>query len=88
MTIINAVGGYLTMAEKIGRGSPPKAARLRRTRRLPVMLTTAEHAALNRYCTRYDVTASDVVRGCLSRFLEMEKSDAASDALQEKGRKR
>jgi hypothetical protein len=75
------------MAEKIGRGRPPKPARLRRTRRLPLMLTTAEHAALHRYCTRHDVTASEVVRGCLSRFLETQKSDATSGVPQEKGRK-
>ena len=75
------------MVEKMGRGRPPKPARLRRSRRLPLMLTTAEHGALHRYCTRNDVTASAVVRGCLSRFLETEKSDATSGVSPEEGSK-
>jgi hypothetical protein len=78
----------LRMAEKIGRGRPPKPAGLRRTRRLPVMLTMAERAALNRYCTRHDLTASDVVRGCLSRFLETGKSDGSPHVLPEKANER
>lgn len=76
------------MAEKMGRGRPPKPARLRRTRRLPLMLTTAEHAALKGYCARQDVTASEVVRGCLIQFLETVKSDMTSGVPQEKGSKR
>src|SRR5580658_7194129 len=72
MTIINAVGGILGMGEQTGRGRPSKPARLRRSHRLPVLLTAAEHAALNRYCTRQNVSASEVVRGCLGRFLEAE----------------
>jgi hypothetical protein len=75
------------MAEKMGRGRPPKPARLRRTRRLPLMLTVAERAALNRYCTRHDVSASEVVRGCLTRFLETEKSAATPGVRQAKGRR-
>lgn len=58
------------MAKKMSRGRPPKPARLRRTRRLPLMLTTAEYIALNRYCARHGMSASEVVRGCLRRLLE------------------
>ena len=58
------------MAKKINRGRPPKPARLRRTRRLPLMLTTAEYIALNRYSARHGMSASEVVRGCLRRLLE------------------
>jgi len=54
------------------RGRPPKPARLRRTRRLPVLLTTEEHKALARYCERHNMSANQVVRGCLKRFLEAE----------------
>jgi hypothetical protein len=78
---------FAVMAEKIGRGRPPKPVRLRRTRRLPLMLTTAEHATLKRYCTRHNVTASEVVRGCVSRFLESVKSDVTSGVSEEKGSK-
>jgi hypothetical protein len=75
------------MVANMGRGRPPKPARLRRSWRLPVMLTTAERSALDRYCTRHHVTASDVVRGCLSRFLESVKSDVTSGVSEEKGSK-
>jgi hypothetical protein len=52
------------------------------------MLTTAEHAALKGYCARQDVTASEVVRGCLIQFLETVKSDMTSGVPEEKGSKR
>ena len=76
------------MAEKTGRGRPPKPARLRRSRRLPLMLTPAEYASLSRYSTRNKVSASEVVRGCLKRFLEGEETKAASGGRQEKGGER
>jgi len=75
------------MAAKMGRGRPPKPARLRRTRRLPLMLTTAERAALNRFCTRHDVSASEVVRGCLKRFLEAEVLEISIRREAKTGRK-
>jgi hypothetical protein len=76
------------MAQRRGRGRPPKPAQLRRTRRLPLLLTTAEHAALNRYCTRHNVSANEVVRGCLKRFLEVKGVESAGAGRQGKGGRR
>lgn len=77
------------MADKTVRGRPPKPARLRRTRRLPLLLTPAEHAALARYCARQNVTASEVVRGCLKRFLEAEQAESGpAGQREEKGGRR
>lgn len=76
------------MSQRTRRGRPPKPTRLRRSRRLPLMLTPAEYAALNQYSTRHKVSASEVVRGCLKRFLEGEETKAASGGRQEKGGER
>lgn len=76
------------MAEKMVRGRPPKLAWLRRSRRLPLLLTPAEHLALNRYCTRHNVSASEIVRRCLNRFLETEEAEVTSGGHGEKGGKR
>lgn len=50
-------------------GRPPKPARLRRTRRLQLLLTTAEHRALIRYAVQQGLSTSEMVRGCLRRLL-------------------
>lgn len=57
---------------KIGR--PPKPARLRRTWRLQLLLTQAEHKALNEYAARKEMTASEIIRGCLRTLLEEQNS--------------
>jgi hypothetical protein len=58
-------------------GRPPKPARLRRTRRLQLLLTAAEHKALSEYAVRRETTASEIVRGCLRSVLKgrAERSD-------------
>ena len=76
------------MAEKTGRGRPPKPARLRRTRRLPLLLTTAEHMILNRYCARHNVSANEVIRRSLKQFLVAESSEPVSGGQEKKGDKR
>jgi AT hook motif len=76
------------MARTRGRGRPPKSAGLRRTRRLPVLLTPAEHAGLVRYCKRRNISASGLVRRCLKRFLEFGESKAPSGGRLNKGDKR
>jgi hypothetical protein len=57
---------------KIGR--PPKPGRLKRTRRLQLLLTGAEHKALNEYAARKELTASEIIRSCLRSLLEGEDS--------------
>lgn len=69
------------MAKKTSLGRPPKPARLRRTRLLRLMLTPAEDRALRQYCTEHNVSASEVARGCLKRFLEAEAARAGSGGL-------
>jgi hypothetical protein len=73
------------MTQKLGRGRPPKPARQRRSRRLPLMLTTAEYEALNRYCRRHKVSASEVARESLRCFLEASASDATFGVRQKGG---
>jgi hypothetical protein len=58
------------------RGRPPKLARLRRTQKLQLWLTQAEHKALNKYAERRNMTASEVIRGCLRSLLEQEGGEA------------
>lgn len=50
-------------------GRPPKPARLKRTKRLQLLLTGAEYTALNEFARRRNLTASEVVRGCLQSVL-------------------
>jgi hypothetical protein len=59
-------------------GRPRKAARLKRTRRLQVLLTIAEHKALSECAERRELTASEIVRGCIRSLLQNEaaKGDA------------
>lgn len=47
------------------RGRPRKAARLKRTQRLQLLLTASEHKALNEYAARQELTASEIIRGCI-----------------------
>jgi hypothetical protein len=54
-------------SRKLGR--PPKPARLKRSRRLQLLLTKAEYDALNHYAERQQMTASEVMRGCLRTLL-------------------
>ena len=54
--------------KKVGR--PRKAARLKRTRRLQLLLTAEEFKALREYAERRQMTASEVIRGCLRSLFE------------------
>ena len=54
--------------KKVGR--PRKAARLKRTRRLQLLLTAEEFKALREYSERRQMTASEVLRACLRSILE------------------
>jgi len=54
--------------KKVGR--PRKAARLKRTRRLQLLLTAEEFKALREYAERRQMTASEVMRACLRSLLE------------------
>jgi hypothetical protein len=51
-------------------GRPPKPARLRRTQRLQLLLTVSERKALNEFARQRNLTASEIVRGCLQSLLE------------------
>jgi hypothetical protein len=70
------------MATNPNGGRPPKPARLKRTQRLQLMLTAAEHKALNAYAARREATASEIIRGCLRSLLG---ADAAA-SLKKGGR--
>jgi hypothetical protein len=69
MLIIMHRGIGSTMARNPKGGRPPKPARLRRTRRLQLLLTAAEHRALNEYAVRQEMTASEIIRGCIRSLL-------------------
>jgi hypothetical protein len=58
------------MGTTVKRGRPPKPARLKRTRRLQLLLTAAEHKSLNEYAARRETTASEIVRACIRSLLE------------------
>lgn len=58
------------MAGSVKGGRPPKPARLRRTQRVQLLLTQAEHKALNEYATRRSMTASEIIRGCIRSLVE------------------
>jgi hypothetical protein len=72
---IISLGERLTMTKNPKGGRPPKPARLRRTQRLQLLLTTAERKALNEYAGQRNLTASEIVRGCL-RSLMAEQATA------------
>ena len=58
------------MARNPKGGRPPKPARLRRTRRLQLLLTSVEYKALSEFATRRNQTTSEIVRGCLRSIWE------------------
>ena len=64
------------MAKKAKGGRPPKPARLRRTPRLQLLLTVAEHKALNNVATQRETTASEILRDCLRTLLEAAGANA------------
>ena len=66
----NNVGAWFGMRTTRKGGRPPKPARLRRTRRLQLLLTAAEHKALNEYAMQREMTTSEIVRGCIRELLE------------------
>jgi hypothetical protein len=66
------------MARKPKGGRPPKPARLRRTRRLQLLLTAAEHKALNEYAVRREMTASEIIRGCIRSLLDGQPTKSGS----------
>ena len=53
------------MQRKARLGRPPKPARLRKTRRLQLLLTPAEHQRLAKYAMERDSTVSEVIRACI-----------------------
>jgi hypothetical protein len=58
------------MANKRRFGRPPKPARLRKTRRLQMLLTVAEHKALNEYARQRDTTVSELLRAQIRELLK------------------
>jgi hypothetical protein len=81
MSIITS-GERLTMTQNLKGGRPPKPARLRRTQRLQLMLTAAEHKALNKYAGQRNLTASEIIRGLLRSLIE----EQAMDTVKKGGR--
>jgi len=57
------------MAQTTRRGRPPKPSKLKRTFRLQLLLTAAEHKALNQYAEQLELTTSEVVRGCIRSLI-------------------
>lgn len=62
------------MGTKRKGGRPPKPAQFRRTHRLQLLLTAHEHEALTEYAARQEMTASEIIRGCLRALLRKEKA--------------
>jgi hypothetical protein len=58
----------MVKTKKVGR--PPKPLRLKRSRRLQLLLTAQEFKALKVYAERRQMTASEVIRGCLRSLFE------------------
>jgi hypothetical protein len=58
------------MSKNSKGGRPPKPARLRRTRRLQLLLTPAEHKDLIEYAAKRNVPASELIRECVRPLLE------------------
>jgi hypothetical protein len=65
----------LTMTRNPKGGRPPKPARLRRSQRMQLLLTPAEHRALSRYAAERNLTASEIIRGCLRSLLDAEHKE-------------
>ena len=60
------------MVQTPQRGRPRKSPKLRRTRRLQVLLTPAEHKALNTYARERDTSVSELLRDYIKRLLAEE----------------
>ena len=50
-------------------GRPPKPPRLRKTRRLQLLLTPAEHRALTQYVQERDTTVSELIRAYIRSLI-------------------
>jgi len=59
-----------TMQRKTRLGRPPKPARLRKTRRLQLLLSPAEHKRLSQYARERDVTVSELIRSYVRSLME------------------
>ncbi len=57
-----AHGKEITMPRKTRLGRPPKPTRLRKTRRLQLLLTPAEHKRLSQYAMEKETTVSELIR--------------------------
>ena len=55
------------MAKNAGR--PPKPERFKKTQRVQIMLTPAEHKRLSRYAQQRDSTISDLLRAQIRSLL-------------------
>lgn len=60
------------MQRKARLGRPPKPTRLRKTRRLQLLLTPAEHKRLSQYALERDATVSEVIRACIRSLMGQE----------------
>lgn len=61
------------MVRKTGPGRPPKPFRLRKTQRVQVLVTPAEHGKLAKYAQARDMTVSELVRTHIRSLLERAK---------------
>ena len=57
------------MQRKFRLGRPPKPSRLRKTRRLQLLVTPAEHKGLTRYAMERDTTISEIIRAYIRSLL-------------------
>jgi hypothetical protein len=53
-------------------GRPPKPAKLKRTKTVHLLLTTAEQKSLSKYAADRGTTISEVIRGSIRSLLESE----------------
>ena len=58
------------MAMSAKGGRPPKLARLKRTQRVQLLLTQAEHKALNEYAAQRAMAVSEIIRGCIRSLVD------------------
>ncbi len=56
------------MPHKPGPGRPPKPPRLRRTQRLQILLTPAEHRCLSKHARERNIAVNELVR---SRIVDL-----------------
>ena len=60
------------MQRKARLGRPPKPTHLRKTRRLQLLLTPAEHKRLSQYAMERDTTVSEIIRTCIRSLMGQE----------------